>query len=55
MIDAWLIFNLIIPFVLIMIHTFMDTLREYVETHFSINRTLIDRVLENSENCYSAR
>ena len=31
MIDGWLIFNLIIPFVLIMIHTFMDTLREYVE------------------------
>merc|ERR1719219_1675351 len=28
MIDAWLIFNLIIPFVLIMIHTFMDTLRD---------------------------
>ena len=41
MIDAWLIFNLIIPFVLIMIHTFMDTLRVYVETNLSITRTLI--------------
>ena len=28
MIDAWLIFNLLIPFILIMIHTYMDTLRE---------------------------
>ena len=27
MIDVWLIFNLIIPFILIVIHTYMDTLR----------------------------
>ena len=27
MVDVWLIFNLIIPFVLIVIHTYMDTLR----------------------------
>ena len=34
MIDAWLIFNLLIPFILIMIHTYMDTLREYVPLTF---------------------
>ena len=28
MIDIWLLFNLIIPFALIMIHTYMDSLRE---------------------------
>ena len=27
MIDIWLIFNLIVPFVLMIIHTYMDTLR----------------------------
>merc|ERR1712113_681382 len=27
MIDVWLIFNLIVPFILIVIHTYMDTLR----------------------------
>ena len=27
MIDVWLLFNLIIPFVVVLIHTYMDTLR----------------------------
>ena len=27
MIDIWLIFNLIVPFLLILVHTYMDTLR----------------------------
>ena len=27
MIDIWLIFNLVVPFILIVIHTYMDTLR----------------------------
>ena len=27
MIDIWLIFNLMVPFVLMILHTYMDTLR----------------------------
>jgi hypothetical protein len=27
MVDIWLIFSLIVPFILIVIHTYMDTLR----------------------------
>ena len=30
MIDIWLIFNLIVPFVYMIIHTYMDTLRSYL-------------------------
>ena len=28
MIDVWLLFNLIIPFLVVLIHTYMDTLRK---------------------------
>ena len=28
MMDVWLLFNLIIPFMVVLIHTYMDTLRE---------------------------
>ena len=28
MIDVWLLFNLIIPFIVVLIHTYMDTLRK---------------------------
>merc|ERR1719219_1936394 len=44
MIDAWLIFNLIIPFVLIMIHTFMDTLRDPDLVQTSATYTNISQV-----------
>ena len=27
MVDAWLLFNLLYPFIVVLIHTFMDTLR----------------------------
>ena len=28
MIDVWLLFNLLYPFIVVLIHTYMDTLRE---------------------------
>ena len=28
MVDAWLLFNLLYPFIVVLIHTYMDTLRE---------------------------
>ena len=31
MIDVWLLFNLIIPFALIILHTYMDFIRRYME------------------------
>ena len=31
MIDVWLLFNLIIPFALIILHTYMDFIRRYVD------------------------
>ena len=35
MIDIWLFFNLLVPFVLIIIHTFMETLRlKFLENLF---------------------
>ena len=30
MIDIWLFFNLLVPFILIIIHTYMETLRSFV-------------------------
>ena len=31
MIDVWLLFNLILPFIVVLIHTYMDTLRNHEE------------------------
>ena len=28
MVDAWLLFNLLYPFIVVLIHTYMDTLRD---------------------------
>ena len=33
MIDVWLLFNLTIPFALIIIHTYMDYIRRWIELH----------------------
>merc|ERR1712107_965224 len=35
MIDIWLIFNLVVPFILIVIHTYMDTLRPDEGTEYT--------------------
>ena len=29
MVDVWLIFNLLLPFIEVLVHTFMDTLRYF--------------------------
>ena len=31
MIDIWLLFNLILPFIVVLMHTYMDTLRDNEE------------------------
>merc|ERR1719356_1933619 len=50
MIDIWLIFNLIIPFILMIIHTYMDTLRPE-ETSYSVDlNTSIDKREEETES-----
>ena len=36
MIDVWLIFNLLLPFIEVLVHTYMDTLR-WISTLFSFN------------------
>ena len=43
MIDIWLIFNLIVPFVYMIIHTYMDTLRQGMYTHVVYRIFLIRR------------
>merc|ERR1740123_2151007 len=50
MIDIWLLFNLIIPFALIMIHTFMDFLREDIKDTEETNKSVT-----NSEESHSRR
>ena len=43
MIDIWLIFNLILPFIEVLIHTYMDTLRDDEEreiNHHGRTRTI---------------
>ena len=34
MIDVWLIFNLLLPFIEVLVHTYMDTLRSIFKLFF---------------------
>ena len=45
MIDIWLLVNLLLPFMVVLMHTIMDTLREEVEQNHSIpsNKTNLER------------
>ena len=45
MVDVWLLFNLLVPFIVVLIHTFMDTLRADEET----NDAIIDTKKPNSK------
>ena len=44
MIDVWLIFNLLLPFIEVLVHTYMDALRyhsiEFVANHLLITKRL---------------
>ena len=44
MIDVWLIFNLLLPFIEVLVHTYMDALRyhsiEFVVTYLLITKRL---------------
>ena len=35
MIDVWLLFNLLYPFLVVLLHTYMDTLRNQEETEMN--------------------
>ena len=39
MVDVWLLFNLLLPFLIVLMHTYMDTLRndEERETNHQVN------------------
>ena len=41
MIDVWLIFNLLLPFIEVLVHTYMDTLRSTFKLFFSIKVTVV--------------
>ena len=35
MVDVWLLFNLLLPFIIVLLHTYMDTLRNEEERELS--------------------
>ena len=41
MIDVWLIFNLLLPFIEVLVHTYMDTLRSTFKLFFSKKVTVV--------------
>ena len=41
MIDVWLIFNLLLPFIEVLVHTYMDTLRSTFQLFFSKKVTVV--------------
>ena len=45
MIDVWLIFNLLLPFIEVLVHTYMDALR-YHSIEFAANYLLITKRLQ---------
>ena len=48
MIDVWLIFNLLLPFIEVLVHTYMDTLR-WIFVFFCLKRSWENRDDEDRE------
>ena len=48
MVDVWLLFNLILPFIVVLIHTKMDTLRS--DSDKEVNNDYVDNMVEESTN-----
>ena len=64
MVDVWLIFNLLLPFIEVLVHTYMDTLRNDEEREINHHGKTItvgeneaeESIKESGENdiCYAA-
>jgi hypothetical protein len=60
MIDIWLIFNLFLPFLVVLLHTYMDTLREEEDREVNHHGKPIDVGTEANQektkiNCWTAK
>ena len=51
MVDVWLLFNVILPFILVLIHTYMDYLREEEEREINHHGKTI--TVDNAHNFVS--
>ena len=49
MVDAWLLFNLLYPFIVVLLHTYMDTLRNNEEREINHHGKTITINEENDE------
>ena len=49
MVDAWLLFNLLYPFIVVLLHTYMDTLRNNEEREINHHGKTITINEENEE------
>ena len=49
MIDVWLLFNLILPFIVVLMHTYMDTLRNDEEREINHHGKSVSVGQENQE------
>ena len=50
MVDAWLLFNLLYPFIVVLIHTYMDTLRDDEEREVNHHGKTVSVNGESEEN-----
>ena len=50
MIDVWLLFNLLLPFIIVLIHTYMDTLRNDEDREINHHSKSIQINDESNEN-----
>ena len=53
MVDAWLLFNLLYPFIVVLLHTYMDTLRNDEDreiNHHGKTITINEDIEDNNEN-----
>ena len=53
MVDAWLLFNLLYPFIVVLLHTYMDTLRNDEDreiNHHGKTITINEDIQNNNEN-----
>ena len=50
MVDAWLLFNLLYPFIVVLLHTYMDTLRNDGEREINHHGKSIKINEENKDN-----
>ena len=50
MVDVWLLFNLLLPFIIVLLHTYMDTLRNDEEREINHHGKTIQVNEEHTEN-----